>query len=115
MFRSRVCEVLAALRCPPDARSCSPVSHPESGPARKTATAAMSAGCPMRPSEACAAAFFSKAEPMKPADANPRDLARYVYTVCHGLAVQSFGGATRKQTRKQLRRVVDIAMRAWPK
>jgi hypothetical protein len=37
-----------------------------------------------------------------------------VYTVCHGLAVQSFGGATRKQTRKQLRRVVDIAMRTWP-
>jgi hypothetical protein len=41
------------------------------------------------------------------------DLARYVYTVCHGLVVQSFGGATRKPTRKQLRRVVDIAMRAW--
>src|SRR2546421_3108075 len=46
--------------------SCSPVIHPESGPARKTATAAMSAGCPVRPSEACAAVFFSQSEPMKP-------------------------------------------------
>src|SRR6266852_2291551 len=59
--------------------------------------------------------YRAKREGDLPADANPRDLARYVYTVCHGLAVQSFGGATRKQTRKQLRRVVDIAMRAWPK
>jgi AcrR family transcriptional regulator len=58
--------------------------------------------------------YRAKREGDLPADANPRDLARYVYTVCHGLAVQSFGGATRKQTRKQLRRVVDIAMRAWP-
>src|SRR5882672_3130181 len=46
--------------------SCSPVIHPESGPARKTATAAMSAGCPVRPNEACAAVFFSQSEPMKP-------------------------------------------------
>src|SRR6266852_2957089 len=59
--------------------------------------------------------YRAKREGDLPADANPRDLARYVYTVCHGLAVQSFGGGTRKQIRKQLRRVVDIAMRAWPK
>ncbi len=45
-----------------------------------------------------------------PKDARPADLARYVWTVCHGLAVQAAGGATREQ----LRRVVDIAMRAWP-
>ena len=38
------------------------------------------------------------------------DLARYVWTVCHGLVVQAVGGATRDQ----LRRVVDLAMRAWP-
>ena len=40
----------------------------------------------------------------------PADLARYVWTVCNGLAVQATGGATREQ----LRRAVDIAMRAWP-
>jgi AcrR family transcriptional regulator len=44
------------------------------------------------------------------ADARPSDLARYVLTVCHGLAVQAVGGATRQQ----LRRVVELAMRAWP-
>jgi AcrR family transcriptional regulator len=43
-------------------------------------------------------------------DARPSDLARYVWTVCYGLAVQAVGGATREQ----LRRVVDLAMRAWP-
>jgi AcrR family transcriptional regulator len=43
-------------------------------------------------------------------EARPADLARFVWTVCHGLAVQAAGGATREQ----LRRVVDIAMRAWP-
>jgi AcrR family transcriptional regulator len=43
-------------------------------------------------------------------DARPADLARYVWSVCNGLAVQAAGGATRDQ----LRRVVDIALRAWP-
>jgi AcrR family transcriptional regulator len=43
-------------------------------------------------------------------DARPADLARYVWTVCNGLAVQAVGGATREQ----LRRVIDIAMRGWP-
>jgi len=43
-------------------------------------------------------------------DVRPADLARYVWTVCDGLAVQATGGATREQ----LRRAVDIAMRAWP-
>jgi AcrR family transcriptional regulator len=52
----------------------------------------------------------AKREGDLPADAKPADLARYVYTVCHGLAVQSVGGATREQ----LRRVVQVAMRAWP-
>ncbi|HEX4461505.1 MAG TPA: TetR/AcrR family transcriptional regulator [Polyangia bacterium] len=45
-----------------------------------------------------------------PAGARPADLARYVWTICHGLAVQAAGGATCEQ----LRRVVAIAMRAWP-
>src|SRR5262245_12831015 len=38
------------------------------------------------------------------------DLARYLTTVVHGLAVQAAGGATRKQ----LRRVADLAMQVWP-
>lgn len=45
-----------------------------------------------------------------PADARPADLARYVWTICHGLAVQAAGGATCEQ----MRRVVQVAMRAWP-
>jgi AcrR family transcriptional regulator len=52
----------------------------------------------------------AKREGDLPPDARPADLARYVYTVCHGIAVQAVGGATRDQ----LRRVVQIAMRAWP-
>jgi AcrR family transcriptional regulator len=43
-------------------------------------------------------------------DVKPADLARYVWTVCNGLAVQAAGRATREQ----LRRVVDIALRSWP-
>jgi len=45
-----------------------------------------------------------------PADAGPADLARYVVTVIRGMAVQAAGGASREE----LRRVVEIALRAWP-
>jgi hypothetical protein len=45
-----------------------------------------------------------------PADADCADLARYVTTVVHGLAVQAAGGATHRQ----LVRVAKLAMRAWP-
>lgn len=38
------------------------------------------------------------------------DLARYLMTVVHGLAVQAASGATRKQ----LEHVADLAMGAWP-
>jgi AcrR family transcriptional regulator len=38
------------------------------------------------------------------------DLARYLMTVVHGLAVQAAGGATRGQ----LACVAELAMRAWP-
>jgi len=44
-------------------------------------------------------------------EGQPADLARYVWTLCHGMAVQATGGATREQ----LRRVVQLAMRVWPK
>jgi len=45
-----------------------------------------------------------------PADSDPADLARYVATVLRGMAVQAAGGATRED----LRRVMEIALRAWP-
>jgi AcrR family transcriptional regulator len=43
-------------------------------------------------------------------DADPADLARYINTISQGVAVQAAGGATRRQ----LDRVVDIALGAWP-
>jgi AcrR family transcriptional regulator len=45
-----------------------------------------------------------------PTDADPADLARYVVTVIRGMAVQAAGGANREE----LRRVADVALRAWP-
>jgi AcrR family transcriptional regulator len=45
-----------------------------------------------------------------PADADPADLARYVTTVAQGMAVQAASGASREE----LRRVVEMALRAWP-
>ena len=45
-----------------------------------------------------------------PESAAPTDLARYVKTIMHGMAVQSAGGASPDQ----LRRVAQIALRAWP-
>jgi AcrR family transcriptional regulator len=45
-----------------------------------------------------------------PADASPTDLARYVATIIQGMAVQAAGGASRKD----LRRVAEMALRGWP-
>ncbi|MBI1853639.1 MAG: TetR/AcrR family transcriptional regulator [Planctomycetes bacterium] len=45
-----------------------------------------------------------------PADANPADLARFVATVMHGMAVQAADGARRAE----LIRVAKTALRAWP-
>jgi len=45
-----------------------------------------------------------------PTDSDPADLARYVVTISSGMAIQAVGGATRDE----LRRVVEIALRAWP-
>ena len=44
-------------------------------------------------------------------NADPAELARYVMTVLQGMAVQGADGASRDQ----LRRVAQIALRAWPK
>jgi AcrR family transcriptional regulator len=46
-----------------------------------------------------------------PADADADALARYVQTVNFGLTVQASTGATRKE----LLRIVEIALKAWPK
>jgi len=45
-----------------------------------------------------------------PADADPADLARYVATVIHGMAVQAASGASRDD----LQRVIQTVLRAWP-
>jgi hypothetical protein len=45
-----------------------------------------------------------------PAGADPADLARFVATVIQGMAVQAAGGASRAG----LRRVAEMALRAWP-
>jgi AcrR family transcriptional regulator len=45
-----------------------------------------------------------------PAEADPGDLARYVVTVMRGMAVQAAGSASRED----LRRVSELALRAWP-
>jgi len=53
----------------------------------------------------------AKREGDLPKNADPAELAHYVMTVVRGMAVQSAGGASRDQ----LRRVTQIALRAWPK
>jgi len=52
----------------------------------------------------------ARAEGELPRDADPGELARYLATVIHGIAVEAAGGASRGE----LRRVVRTAMRAWP-
>ena len=53
----------------------------------------------------------AKREGDLPKNADPAELACYVMTVVRGMAVQSAGGAGSAQ----LRRVAQIALRAWPK
>ena len=45
-----------------------------------------------------------------PPSADPADLARYLSIVIYGITVQAAGGATRKE----LRSVVELALRNWP-
>jgi AcrR family transcriptional regulator len=45
-------------------------------------------------------------------DEDPADLARYVVTILQGMAVQAVGGGA---GRNELRRVAELALRAWPK
>ena len=53
----------------------------------------------------------AKREGDLPRNADPADLSRYVMTVLQGMAVQGADGAGRDQ----LRRVAQMALRAWPK
>lgn len=52
----------------------------------------------------------AKADGDLPPDADPADLARYLSIVIYGITVQAAGGATRRE----LRRVAEIALRNWP-
>jgi AcrR family transcriptional regulator len=53
----------------------------------------------------------AKAEGDLASDINPADLSRYAITISQGMAVQAAGGASRAD----LQRVVDTAMRCWPR
>ena len=53
----------------------------------------------------------AKREGDLPKSADPAELARYVMTVLQGMAVQGADGASPDQ----LRRVAQVALRAWPK
>jgi AcrR family transcriptional regulator len=52
----------------------------------------------------------AKAEGEMPADLDPIDYARYIMVVLEGMSVSSAGGATRKD----LHKVADMTLRAWP-
>lgn len=52
----------------------------------------------------------AKAEGDLPADTNCADLARLVMTITQGMSVQAASGATRKD----LRKVAEMALKAWP-
>jgi AcrR family transcriptional regulator len=52
----------------------------------------------------------AKREGDLPEDADPVALARFVSTVLQGMSVQASGGATRKE----LRAIAGMALRAWP-
>jgi AcrR family transcriptional regulator len=52
----------------------------------------------------------AKREGDLPEDADPVTLARFVATVLQGMSVQASGGATRKE----LRAIAGMALRAWP-
>ncbi len=52
----------------------------------------------------------AKSEGDLPPDVEPDDLACYLATVIHGMAVQAAGGATRDD----LQRVIQTALRTWP-
>ena len=52
----------------------------------------------------------AKVEEELPADADPAALARYFSAIMQGMSVQAAGGASRKE----LERVAELALQAWP-
>ncbi|MGH9629647.1 MAG: hypothetical protein ACRD7E_15130, partial [Bryobacteraceae bacterium] len=52
----------------------------------------------------------AKAEGDLPPDSDPGALARYISAVAQGISVQAVSGVSRKE----LRNVVKMALRAWP-
>jgi AcrR family transcriptional regulator len=52
----------------------------------------------------------AQAEGDLPSPSDPADLARYLATIIHGMAVQAASGAGREE----LARIAQTAMRAWP-
>lgn len=52
----------------------------------------------------------AKSEGDLPPDVEPADLARYLVTIIHGMAVRAAGGASRAE----LMRIVKTALRVWP-
>ena len=78
----------------------------ESEPVRRELTSRRRAGA-----DALRARFErARAEGDLPRDADPAAVAEYVVTVVWGMAVQAAGGAGAAE----LRRVADVALRAWP-
>jgi AcrR family transcriptional regulator len=79
---------------------------PEAEPARRAVLAVR---------EAATAALVERLEQARakgdlPADSDPRSLARFVMTITDGIATQAAGGVRPDE----LRRVADLALRAWP-
>ena len=52
----------------------------------------------------------AKAEGDLPPKSDPADLARFLSVLIYGMAVQSAGGASRKE----LLKVAEIALKQWP-
>jgi hypothetical protein len=52
----------------------------------------------------------AKAQGDLPRDANPADLARFIMAVLDGIAIAGATGARPQQ----LKRIADVALRAWP-
>jgi AcrR family transcriptional regulator len=99
------------LSCPENPKGCLMVQGAlacgeEADPIRKELIARRATG------EAALRERFERAKVAGdlPAEADPRDLARYVMAVMHGMSVQAAGGANRAD----LQGVIDLSMRAWP-
>jgi len=99
------------LSCPENPKGCLMVQGAlacgkEADPIRKELISRRATG------EAALRERFERAkdEGDLPAETNPRDLARYVMAVMHGMSVQSAGGASRAD----LQGVIDLSLRAWP-